>query len=66
MSKGYQIEVAKAKDGKTYVKIAFCIDADFGPSKSGKSVIVASTEGNVPVGTSTDGKMVKMGLNVYK
>ena len=32
----------------------------FGPSKSGKTIIVASTEGNVSVQGKT-----KMGLNVY-
>ncbi len=33
----------------------------FGPSKSGKTIIIASTEGNQPVGNG-----VVMGLNVYK
>lgn len=32
----------------------------FGPSKSGKTIIVASTEGNVKIGDVT------IGLNVYK
>jgi hypothetical protein len=32
----------------------------FGPSKSGKTIIVASTEGNVRIGDVT------VGLNVYK
>ena len=32
----------------------------YGPSKSGKTIIVASTEGNVKVGEVT------LGLNVYK
>lgn len=35
----------------------------FGPSGSGKSVIVASTQGNVSI-PGTDG--VKMGLNIYR
>ncbi len=36
---------------------------DFGPSSSGKTIIVASTEGN----QSVPGKeAVKVGLNVYK
>lgn len=39
------------------------LSQDFGPSKSGKTVIIASTEGNVSVnGDAT----IKMGLNVYK
>jgi len=36
---------------------------EFGPSSSGKTIIIASTEGNVAV----DGhEEVKVGLNVYK
>lgn len=34
----------------------------FGPSKSGKTVIIASTEGAVPIGNGD----IKVGLNVYK
>jgi hypothetical protein len=36
---------------------------EFGPSSSGKSIIVASTKGNAPVGD--DGEF-RVGLNVYK
>lgn len=35
---------------------------EFGPSSSGKTIIVASTEGNVDV----SGSGVKVGLNCYK
>ncbi len=35
---------------------------EFGPSSSGKTTIVASTEGNVAI----DGHEVKVGLNVYR
>lgn len=35
----------------------------YGPSKSGKTVIIASTSGNAPV-PGKEG--VKIGLNVYK
>jgi len=36
---------------------------EFGPSSSGKTIIIASTEGNVSVpGSETS----KIGLNVYK
>jgi hypothetical protein len=39
------------------------ISKDFGPSKSGKSITIGTTEGNVSVpGAET----VKVGLNVYK
>lgn len=35
---------------------------DYGPSSSGKSVIIASTEGNY----SLPGREEKVGLNVYR
>ena len=39
------------------------ISKTFGASKSGKSIVIASTEGNI----SVDGKPeVKIGLNIYK
>ena len=37
------------------------LSEDFGPSKSGKTTIVASSEGNVPVANG-----IRMGLNVFK
>ena len=36
---------------------------ELGPSASGKSVIIASTEGNVEVPGASD---VKIGLNIYR
>jgi hypothetical protein len=39
------------------------VDQDFGPSKSGKTRIIASTEGNISVPGDDD---VKIGLNVYR
>lgn len=36
---------------------------DFGPSSSGKTIIIASTEGNQ---SAPDTDNVKVGLNVYK
>ncbi len=36
---------------------------EFGPSKSGKTVIVASTEGSVPVPSKPE---IQVGVNVYK
>lgn len=38
------------------------LSKEFGPSSSGKSVVIASTEGNQPVGKDD----IKIGLNVYK
>lgn len=39
------------------------ISKTFGPSKSGKTTIIASTEGNIGVPTRED---IRIGLNVYK
>ena len=39
------------------------ISKEFGPSTSGKTIIIASTEGNKAVAGKED---VKIGLNVYK
>jgi hypothetical protein len=36
---------------------------EFGPSASGKTIIIASTEGNISV---PDKDEIKIGLNVYK
>ena len=38
------------------------LSKDFGPSKSGKSITVASTEGN----QSIENSECKIGLNIYK
>jgi hypothetical protein len=38
------------------------LSKEFGPSSSGKTIIVASTEGSVTV----PDREVKLGLNVYK
>ena len=39
------------------------LSKEFGPSSSGKTVIIATTEGNQSVPTRED---VKVGVNVYK
>jgi len=44
----------------TKLIITVDLSKTFGPSKSGKTIIVASTEGNIKVGDAT------LGLNVYK
>jgi hypothetical protein len=36
---------------------------EFGPSSSGKTIIIASTEGNVSI---PEKESIKVGLNVYK
>jgi len=38
------------------------LSKDFGPSSSGKNIIIASTEGNVSVPNRDE----KIGLNIYK
>jgi hypothetical protein len=49
--------------GKT-LTITVDLSKTFGPSKSGKTIIIASTEGNQKVGEH-DGKQITIGLNVY-
>lgn len=39
------------------------LDKDFGPSKSGKTTIIASTDGNIGLPGKPD---IKLGLNLYK
>jgi hypothetical protein len=39
------------------------LSKEYGPSSSGKTIIIASTEGNV---SAPDRKEVNVGLNVYK
>lgn len=41
------------------------LSQDFGESKSGKTVIIATTEGNAKIETPT-GEVFFVGLNVYK
>ena len=38
------------------------LSKDFGPSSSGKTIIIASTEGNVAIADREE----KVGLNVYR
>jgi hypothetical protein len=46
----------------TILTIKADLSKDFGPSSSGKTTIIASTEGNV----SIPGREEKIGLNIYK
>ena len=55
--------VSMKAEGKELV-IKIDLSKEFGASKSGKTTIIASTEGNVPY---NDGEQVVfVGLNVYK
>lgn len=51
------------KDGKLHITCD--VDKEFGLSSSGKSITVASSEGNQTVGTNGKGKELKLGLNLY-
>jgi hypothetical protein len=44
----------------TKLTLVVDLSKDFGPSASGKTIIIASSEGNKDVGD------VKVGLNIYK
>jgi hypothetical protein len=46
----------------TILTIKVDLSKDFGPSSSGKTTIIASTEGNI----SIPGREEKIGLNIYK
>ena len=46
----------------TMLTIKVDLSQDFGPSSSGKTTIIASTEGNVSIPEREE----KIGLNIYK
>jgi len=46
----------------TILTITVDLTKDFGPSASGKTIIIASTEGNVTIPNREE----KVGLNVYR
>ena len=46
----------------TILTIQIDLSKEYGPSSSGKTIIIASTEGNVPVPEREE----KIGLNVYR
>ena len=46
----------------TMLTIKVDLAKEFGPSSSGKTIIIASTEGNVTIPTREE----KVGLNVYR
>lgn len=50
-------------NGKNVLEIKVDLTKEFGQSKSGKTVIIATTEGNQPVTGLND---VKVGLNIYR
>ncbi|MFQ5627877.1 MAG: hypothetical protein ACE5I1_03885 [bacterium] len=54
----------KTEMKSTQLIITIDLDEDNGPSKSGKTTIVASTQGAIPI--SYKGSEYKLNLNVYK
>jgi hypothetical protein len=57
---GKNIEIV-VKDGKAIITVDLA--KDFGRSGSGKSIIIASSEGNAEISGAPG---VKLGLNIYK
>jgi hypothetical protein len=51
----------KMEDNILIIKVD--LTKEFGPSASGKTIIIASTEGNISI---PDKENIKIGLNVYK
>ncbi len=41
------------------------LSKEFGPSSTGKTIIVATTEGNQAVGMTKTGQQIKLGINAY-
>jgi hypothetical protein len=58
MSKNVELAV----EGNT-LTIKVDLSKDFGPSSSGKTTIIASTEGNISIPGREE---IKLGLNIYK
>ena len=56
--KNVEVKVEKKK-----LVIEIDLTKDYGPSKSGKTTIIASTEGNMKIPGTDD---VVLGLNLYK
>ena len=51
----------KVEDNILIIKVD--LTKEFGPSSSGKTIIISSTEGNISIPEKED---IKVGLNVYK
>ena len=51
----------KMEDNILIIKVD--LTKDFGPSASGKTIIIATTEGNISI---PDKENIKIGLNIYK
>ena len=51
------------KDGNSFLKIE--VPVSLRPSKSGKTMLVASSGGNITTSAIVDGKPVTVGVNAY-
>ncbi len=51
----------KVEDNILIIKVD--LTKEHGPSSSGKTIIIASTEGNISIPNKED---IKIGLNIYK
>jgi len=54
---------AEMKVENNILTIKVDLTKEFGPSASGKAIIISSTEGNIPIPEKEE---IKIGLNVYK
>ena len=66
MINNLEVKVAKAKDGKFYAQIAFCLDVDLGPSSTGKTTKVATSGGFQVIGMDSNNKPVRYSISVIK
>ena len=53
-------------NSKGIMTITADLNEDGVKSASGKSLVIASTQGNQAVGTGKGGETVKVGVNIYK
>lgn len=58
-------ETGKVKGKNNKLVIEVDLDEDNGPSKSGKTITIASTKGNEKI-YDTGNELIFVGLNVYK
>jgi ABC-type molybdate transport system ATPase subunit len=60
---GQQMKNVEMKLDGNILTIKVDVTKEFGPSASGKTIIIASTEGNISIPERDE---IKIGLNVYK
>jgi ABC-type molybdate transport system ATPase subunit len=60
---GQQMKNVEMKLEGDILTIKVDVTKEFGPSASGKTIIIATTEGNISIPEKDD---VKIGLNVYR